>query len=177
MRCWIVVCRGRRQRRTALSAEAAGCSVDVTADVTLDSEKRAAAFAIVVAVLVFAIASRALHAQTLQRQDRQCDLQMSIARVFVQFHEGVGVPGSVPLSDFPGPAGRAGPLPWPALPHDHRTRDGLGRRHYRAEIRFVRRKLKSYRRRCCRGSSISAYGTEPISGTFRFWERCALQAR
>ena len=61
----------------------------MTAGVTLDSERRAAAFAIVVAVPVFAIASRALHAQTLQRQDSSWHLQMSIARAIGQFYEGV----------------------------------------------------------------------------------------
>ena len=65
LRCRILVCRGRRQRCTALAAEPAGCPVDVAAGFTLDPERRAAAFAIVVAVPVFAIALRALHAQIL----------------------------------------------------------------------------------------------------------------
>jgi hypothetical protein len=63
LRRWFRTCRCRYQRRTALPAKAAGRSADVIADVTLDSKRRAAVFAKVVAGLVLAIASRALHAQ------------------------------------------------------------------------------------------------------------------
>ncbi len=54
-------CRVGRQQRTALTAEAAGGSVDMIAGLAPQSERGAAALAIVVAVPVLAIALRALH--------------------------------------------------------------------------------------------------------------------
>ena len=53
-----------------MSAKAAGRSVDMVAGVTLDAERRTAAFAIVVAGLVLATAPHALHNWPLEQQKR-----------------------------------------------------------------------------------------------------------
>ena len=90
LRRWIGTRRRcRRQRGAAFSAKAAGRSVDVIADVAFDAQRRAAAFAIVVAGLVVASAPRALHNKPLEPPRKRVspqDEHRLMLRTIARFH-------------------------------------------------------------------------------------------